>query len=270
MPAGNTSLQAYAPTNYTTMVASTYKADIDSNSSIVGNPAAALTVYPNSPAALSVLVDTGFTFVETGTGMVLQNGGGPTTVTVTAPGSNSWYVVIYYDTLANTCGATTGASGVSPTIQLPEHVRQIPLAAVLVANGQLTVVATNITDLRSWVRGPLCTSPSAYSTSGTINCFGATSVVATTSFTGAGCTVTLSNLMAGVPVFIRVANTNASTQTLKLAATSPAAVAYAILVQNSADASIDMVATGVSLLTGAARVFILNAPAVATLTGPML
>jgi hypothetical protein len=251
MPLGNQSLQPWTPTIYTSMVASTYKANIDGNSSVGGNPCGMLYVYPNSPAALNVLVDQAFNLGGSGNAnpFLLNGAASPITVALTAPGSNSYYGTIYWDLTTNTAGVVYGATGVSPTPILPDQAWRIPIALVLLTAGQATVAASNIYDVRDiFTFCPLTFLNSAVSTTTlTVNCQGATSMSIDIGFTGAGLTLTLSNLQAGVPICMLIKNSNAGTQTFKMVATTPGGVAYSINAKFAA--IVDMVAVGASMTT---------------------
>jgi hypothetical protein len=148
MPQGSQSNIPYEASNYTAMApGNVYKGAIDANAaiaSIVGQQ----YVYQNSPAALSVLVDQAFLLNIAGGGIADQRTMAPAVVTLVAPALNSYYAVIYWDTVANTVGVVYGASGVSPTIPSPDSWKQIPLAAVLITAGQTSITSSNIADLR--------------------------------------------------------------------------------------------------------------------------
>ena len=96
MPAGNQSLVPWTPTVYTAMVASAYKADIDANSSIAGNPGGSFYVYPGSGMTLNVDAQ-GYTFRQAGQSnpFVIAGNVSQSTIVLTAPGSNSYYACVY-------------------------------------------------------------------------------------------------------------------------------------------------------------------------------
>jgi hypothetical protein len=250
MPIGNQSLQSWISTIYTSMVASTYKANIDSDLSIASNTAGALYVIPNNPAGLSVLVDPAFNLPQIGAASpYLFNGAAsPIPVTLTAPGSNSYYACIYWDLTTNTAGVVYGATGVSPTPVIPDQTWRVPLAQVLLTTGQVTVTASNISDVRSWVPEPPFSSfnTGISATSLTVNCQGAAAVMVFLNFTGAGMTITFSNLRIGVPINLYFENANASTQTIKMAATTPSGAAYTSILSKFGGAVVNMITTGVS------------------------
>jgi hypothetical protein len=234
MPIGAQSLQSYIATIYTSMVASTYKANIDSDLSIVSNPAGTNYVYPNNPVGLSVLVDPAFNLPQLGvTAPILLNGAAsPVTVTLVAPGSNSYYACIYWDLSTSTAGVVYGTSGASPTPMLPDNLWRVPLAFVLLTTGQVTVVASNISDARigllgGGMGGSLNSSLGTISTNTAVNCNGANVVHVVLSFTAA-VTVTLNNLRYGAPVQITATNTSAGALNFKLLANTPSGVAITV------------------------------------------
>jgi hypothetical protein len=255
MPAGKQSLQSYIPSVFTTQSAVAYKANLDSNSSIVGNPAGMFYVYPTSPASLLVNIDVGFTYMQQGTGLFLNNGGAPTTVALVAPGSNSYYGTIYYDSSAATFGVVYSATGVSPAPILPEIIYQIPLAVVLLTSTTTQIQATNITDVRMVAFTPFGRTPSL-SANTNYNVVGANRVDIALTMTAA-LTLTLTNLQMGVPVYVRAFNSTGGTLVLKIAATSPAGTAYVLL--NDASGA-NLTATGWGVTTMATKDFGLSNP----------
>ena len=251
------------------MAASTYKADLDGNSSIIGGPAGAMYVYPNSPAALSVLVDTAFNIPQQGIAapFLFNGAASPVTVTVVAPGSNSYYGCIYWDLSTQSAGVIYGPTSVTPVPTLPDLAWRTPLAFVLLTTGQATVQASNILDARSLKAfSPLSSvNNSIAATTLTVNCQNCTSVMVYVSFTGAGMTLTLSNLQVGIPVSMIAINSNAGTQTFKCSATAPSGTAYAISAKTAGGTLVGMGVTGISLVTGTATVFSGN-----SISGPSL
>jgi hypothetical protein len=93
MPIGNPSLQNFQASafNVDTNVG-IWKAKQDANSAIASNIAGATYVYQNSPAAMSVLVDPAFNLPLIGAigPYLLGSGTAPVTVSLVAPGSNSY------------------------------------------------------------------------------------------------------------------------------------------------------------------------------------
>jgi hypothetical protein len=149
MPSGNTSLLPWTPTNNASQTATQYKNSIDADSSIAGNVAGQLSVYPNTPVGLSVLVDTGFDFWSGSSGYIQQAGStSPATVTLTAPTTNPYWACIYYDPNANTCGVVYGAQATTPVPRFPETWAVWPLALIQLGVGQTTVSASQIRDIR--------------------------------------------------------------------------------------------------------------------------
>jgi hypothetical protein len=228
MPLGQQSLIPWSPTTYTSMVASTYKADIDANSSIAANVAGSLYVFPNSPAALNVLVDQAFNLQQTGaTGAFLLNGAASAlTVSLTAPGSNSYYATIYWNSLTNAAGVIYGASGVTPTPVLPDDAAFIPLALVLLTTGQATVVASNIFDVRDWMQPAPVRLSGSFSTNQTLNCNGASNVQVYITAT-ASLTINLTNLQLGIPISLFL-TAGATSPVIKVTASTPSGTAYVV------------------------------------------
>jgi hypothetical protein len=69
MPQGPQSLQPLMASNFGTDANSTvWKMKQDANGAVVSNRAGSLYVYPNTPLAMSVLVDVGFTIPSRGNG----------------------------------------------------------------------------------------------------------------------------------------------------------------------------------------------------------
>jgi hypothetical protein len=194
------------------MVASAYKADIDANSSIAANVAGSLYVTPNNPAALNVLVDKAFNLQQTGAaGAFLLNGAAsPVTVTLVAPGSNSYYATIYWNSLTNAPGVIYGASGVTPTSVLPDDAAFVPL----------------IFDVRDWMPPVPVRLSGSFSTNQTLNCNGASNVQVYITAT-ASLTINLTNLQLGIPVSLFLTS-GAAAPVLNMTASTPSGVAYGI------------------------------------------
>jgi hypothetical protein len=235
MPVGGPSSQPFEPSDYTSDNASVWKAKQDANSSIV-SPFGALYVYANSPAAMNVKVDVAAILAQAGFAAVpfLLNSGAPAvTVSLSAPGSNSYIATIYWDKQAQAPGVVYGASGVSPTPILPEKIWQVPLALVTIASTDTSVQPTAIQDCRQWQSGVTDLLSKQYAAGATANqtldCTGATEVdvdfLGWTSGSGT-VTLTLNNLRIGVRVHIYISNASGSTITFKVAATTPGGVAY--------------------------------------------
>ena len=251
------------------MAVSTYKADIDANSSIAGNSSGSFYVYPNNPAGMSVLVDPAFNVPQIGvTSPFLLNGAASAiTVALTAPGSVSYYGTIYWDLTTSTAGVIYGTTSVSPTPVLPDTLSRIPLALVLLTTGQVTVVASNIYDVRSWIpQNPLSLAPGSISGNTTVNCDGAMAVVYNVSCSGVNpITVTFSNLRIGASLRFSLTNTSGTTAVgLKLAATTPSGIAYSILTGNG----LNMGTSGMSIAVGLTRAIVLDSYPGPLLNGP--
>lgn len=265
MPAGNQSLQPLIPTVFTTMSATAYKGNIDSNSAVTGNPGGTFYVYPQTPASMSVNIDKGFTYSNIGAGLVLNNGAAAATVVLVAPGSNSYYGTIYYDTTANTFGVVYSASSATPSPVLPDQMHRVPLAVVLITSVTTTIQATNITDVR-WAQFlPWGMAPGTLSANTAYNVMGALRV--DINFTiGAAMTLTLNNLSEGAPVFIAATNTTGGALVFKMAATSPSGTAY-VITAVSAGTLVNMITTGSSITAGTSHCFnYMNVPTL-TLVG---
>jgi len=139
-----------------------------------------LYVYPNSPAALNVLVDQAFNLPQASArgAFLLNTAASSITVSLTAPGSNSYYASIYWDVTTNSARVIYGAMAVSPTPVLPDPAYPITLAVVLLTTGQSTVVATNISDVRSVLpQVPVMSYTATTGTSFSVNCKGADRVI---------------------------------------------------------------------------------------------
>jgi hypothetical protein len=270
MPAGNQSLQPFIPTVFTTQSATAYKGNLDSNSSIIGNPAASFYVYPQNPATMSVNVDVGFTYFKTGIGVALNNGAGSIPVALVAPGSNSYYATIYFDPTINNVGVVYSTTGASPTPILPELRCQIPLAVVLIPSTAVTIQATMITDVRGSVFasfGKIVTLAG----NTTYNVMGASDIQLIITYTAA-MTLTLTNLQMGVPVSIILFNSTGGALVFKIAATSPVGTAYAIL-GDSAGASTNLTTVGYNEPSAQVHPILLVNPATAggyQLQGPII
>lgn len=241
------------------MVASAYKASLDADSSIAANTVGSFYVYPNNPAGMSVLVDPAFNNPQVGSGatpIVFNGAAGASTVSLTAPGSNSYYACIYWDLYTSSAGVIYGATASSPTPIYPDQYWRIPLAFVLLTTGQSTVVASNIYDARTWIQAnkPLVLASGSLSANTSISCSGAAALSQTFSFGTAAITVTYSNLTIGVPVNINVQNFGAVTLTLKFAATTPSGGTYTVngkQAGTSATTYTNLGTTGWSFLAGA-------------------
>jgi hypothetical protein len=255
MPLGNTSTQFWTPTVFTSQIATTYKNNLDGDSSIAANVAGALYVYPNNPVAMNVLVDPGFNLPQVGasTPELLNGAATPVTVSVVAPGSNSYYACIYWDVTTSTAGVIYGASGASPTPLYPDNFWRIPLAFVLIASTDVTIVASKIYDARTWLPPrPLALYSSALSANTSFSC-GAASALYHYAIYSAAITITYNALPMGVPVSISVKNSQTSALVIKIAANIPAGTAYTAQTKEATGALgwTDMTATGISVPAGA-------------------
>jgi hypothetical protein len=261
MPIGAQSLQSYIATIYTSMVASTYKANIDGNSSIASNPAGALYVYPNNPVALNVLVDPAFNVPQLAAAdpYVLNGAASPVTVTLVAPGSNSYYACIFWDIQTAAAGVVYGASAVSPLRVLPDNIRQVPLAFVLLTTGQATVTATNISDVRSLLSvgyGAYSVSLGSVATNQTINADGASSVNVNVVITAA-ITITINNLRYGCTVTVICTNSTGGALVLKFAGTTPSGFSLPFngKLAGTSTGLVNLNATGLSIAAGTSYIF---------------
>lgn len=221
MPAGPNTTQSLQPTYFPVQGSLQLLGNLATNSSICGQTAGSLCVYPGT--GMVVEVDTGFTLFESGTGVLFQNGGSPVAVTLTAPGSNSYYATIYWDQTANTCGVVYGTSGVSPTPILPNFLTQIPLAVVLIPTGTSTITAAMITDIRKWWQfGHLDHSNASFGAGGdSLNCACATDIWLFEQITAAAGTLTLINLRWGTRINMIWFNNTAAAKTVFLVASTP-------------------------------------------------
>lgn len=86
----------------------------------------------------------------------------------------------------------------------------------------------------------------------TVACANAASVMVEINFTG-NVTLALSNLSVGIPVVVKATNSGGVAHTLEMSATTGGGIVYAISAKGSS--LVDMVATGVSMNSGATNVF---------------
>lgn len=230
MPIGTQSLVPYTQTIFTAVNGTQYKGAIDAATAIAGNSAGSLCVYPNSPAALSVLVDDAWNIPSVGSAaaFLLNAGSSANTVTVVVPGSNSYYGCVYWDAQANSPGVIYGPSAVSPVPVVPDQFWRIPLAFVLISSVQTTITATNILDARFWIN-PV--SLSVYvngTTNPTVNCNNASGVFITYNLPAATTTLNLSNLRIGIPVILNFANNSGANRSVSVTATAPSGATYSV------------------------------------------
>lgn len=253
MPIGNQSLVPYTPTVFTAVNGTQYKGQIDADTAISGNVSGSFFVYPNSPAGLSVLVDTSFNnpILAGASGFVANGAGAQITVAVTAPPNNSWYACVFWDLSTNTAGVINGVAAASPNPIKPLNLNQIELAQVLIATGQTSIIASNIFDVRTWLPAPpLIKALGTVGVSQTVNCNGASKILINLAIS-ASVGVTLTNLRAGSDVDIFVSATG--TFTFSLAAFSTNAATYTTIQGiNNAGAIVNLASTGVALSTAVA------------------
>jgi hypothetical protein len=260
MPAVNQSLVPYNPLgrpNYGD--GTSYTNSIDAALAVAGQIGGALAVVPNSPAAMSVLVDAGYNLPQIGgtTPLFLNAGSSPVSVSLAAPGSNSYYATIYWDLSTNAAGVVYGATGTSPTPIMPDNLWQIPLAIVLITSTTTSIAATAIKDIRTCVGGPLTKNLGTVTTNQTVNCYNATSVkVVVTVNTSFNVVLSLTNLRIGVPVYVRYNNTYSTALGLTIQATTPSGVSYSVsgftvgAASNLSGASVSVTAGTSCLLSG--------------------
>jgi hypothetical protein len=247
MPQGAQSLIPYNQTIFTAVNGTQYKGGIDADTSIAANIAGAFYVYPNSPAAMNVLVDPGYTYWQVGTGAVLNEAGSPVTVAIPAPGSGTYIATVYWDLITNTAGAVFSAIGGNPI--MPEQINQIPMAFVTVTSVTTSITAAIIQDCRSlaFCSAALQKAIGVVATNQTLNCSGARSVSASLSITTAvAISLTLTNLQVGVPVNIRFDNAQATSENFKVIASTPAGVAYSVIGKNPNSTSVNLTSIGMT------------------------
>lgn len=109
-----------------------------------------------------------------------------------------------------------------------------------VTGGAQTLVATNL--------GTITTNQ-------TVNCAGACAVHIKATIS-ASVTITLNNLIAGVPLSLIITSTG--TFTVKLSATDPSSVAYAMNSTNNSGTTVNLVSTGINLTSGMAIAIVGN------------
>ncbi len=233
-----------------------------------GNVSGPLLVYPNTPAALSVLVNPAFNLPQIGVAspFLLNAGATPVAVTLVAPGSNSYYATIYWDLTTSAPGVIYGATGISPTPMLPDSLTRIPIALVLLTFGQLTVVASNIYDVRTWVpENPLSLAGGLIAGNTTINCNGAMSVVYICTTNASTFTLTFINFRIGASLRLAVTNTSGTTAAgLRVAATTPSGVTYTVLTGNG----FNLATTTMSIAALLTRAILLDSCPGPQLNGP--
>lgn len=230
MPVATQSLVPYNQTIFTAVDGTTYKTQIDADTAIASNVVGMLYVYPNSPAGMSVLVDDAYNIQQvSSTNPILLNGGSsPNVVSVSAPGSNSYYATIFWNFSTSVPGVVFGASGVSPVPVLPDNWIQIPLALVLISSVTTSITAANIQDVRQWaVFKPATVSLGSVGTNQTVNCQYATSVKIVLSIS-ASLSLIMTNLRVGTHVSISVTNPTGGTLTFKILASAPSATSIPV------------------------------------------
>jgi hypothetical protein len=267
MPVGPASAQAFKGNpNFSVDNATVWKGNNDSNAAII-SPFGSLYVFPNNPAAMNVLVDVGANIPQAGFAapIFLNGSASPVTVSLAAPGSNSYYATIYWDQQAQAPGVVYGASGASPSPILPDTLSQIPLALVLIASTDTTIQPAAITDVRSWLHRSTVpkVQGGTLSANTSLECNGLLLVQWDFSY-NAAITVTLNNLRIGAEVRIVASNTSGSTQNLKIAANAPSGAAYSVSgkVAGVAGGASNLTTTGVNIAASAA--YLLHGPAFAT------
>jgi hypothetical protein len=97
---------------------------------------------------MSVLVDVGYNYSKVGTGIINNGSASPQVVSLVAPGFNSYYATIYWDTVNATAGVSYGVPLITPAPYLPDDITLVPLAFVLIGNGTTSITASNVTDIR--------------------------------------------------------------------------------------------------------------------------
>lgn len=249
MPAVNQSLIPYYPLgrpNYGD--GTSYTNSMDASLAIGGQLAGALAVVPNSPAGMSVLVDTGFTFISTGGAIHNHNGSSPTVVSLAAPGSNSYYAIIYYNELFDSCGVVYGVSSATPIPILPDNVYQKPLAYIVIPSTATSITATMIKDLREMsFSKTLISQLGTLGTDYTLECFGAR-VVYIGLIISANISLTLNHLAAGAIVNISLASTGSFT--LRVGVLLPSGTAITVQGISTSGSATDLGTTGVAITSG--------------------
>jgi hypothetical protein len=232
MPAVNQSLVPYNPLgrpNYGD--GTSYTNSIDAALAVGGQISGAYAVVPNSPAAMSVLVDGGYNSIVDSLGVYIQAGGPPTAVALVAPGTNSRYSTIYYDKSANTYGVVNGVSGVSPVPICTSTVAQIPLALVLVPSTATSITATMIYDIRNMLSRSIERSI-ILSTTISIDCQWTAAIDVFAQVTAAA-SIILSNLRDGTRISCHWFNNTGGVLSIGLQGSQPNGTVYTCLGQTA-------------------------------------
>ena len=218
-------------------------------------PASQFTVSPGP--GLSVNISTVGTLLVVGSSLVAGSST-PVNLPLTAPGANTYYATIYYDTNANAFGAAYSVPSGSPVLTqaiMPDFISLIPVAVIPIAAGATSVSSASILDLRQNQYGVLYTN-TTYTGNATINCFGAREVVIFAStVSNSPETFTFNNLQVGAKIYFRYANTSGGSNLLKFAGKTPSGTTYTSGFTVFDSGALDMVATGVSVPTGKTLMF---------------
>jgi hypothetical protein len=232
MPIGSQSLNPYTPTNFAAVNGTQYKGQLDAATAIAANPAGSLYVYPNSPAAMNVLVDGAFNLPLLGqvSPFAFFGANAPSVVSIPAPGSNSYYACVYFDILLGTTGVVFGASSATPGLRVPNALWQVPLAFVNVTAGQTSIGAANIFDARSWVQpGAISYNLGTVAVNTAVNCQNASLVSVRAGFSNAaGFLLTLVNVRNGCNINVFLQNATGGSNSSLVQALMPDGTAFVV------------------------------------------
>jgi hypothetical protein len=130
--------------NYTAQDSATYKANIDTDISVLAIVAAMFAPHAQDSPNMTARIDAGSILAN---GAVVSQSA-QNTGTITAPVSNPRYDLIVIDALTAAISVVTGTEAVSPSLPaIPNN--KIPIAQISLSVGQSSIINANITDLRT-------------------------------------------------------------------------------------------------------------------------
>jgi hypothetical protein len=147
---GTNPIGSWLLTIFSSMLGSTWKAQIDANFSVAQRFTDSFAPHPASPAALSVIVDAGFLVGVSpgGTSSVTEVAQQTVTITAAPASPNNRIDLIVVDDATGNASAIAGTPASSPVAPaLTPGKKQ--LAQISVPNGTTAIAGSNITDLRA-------------------------------------------------------------------------------------------------------------------------
>ncbi|MEN6375558.1 MAG: hypothetical protein ABFD75_12390 [Smithella sp.] len=146
----------FTQSNFTTQDSATYKAAIDGDISVMARISAMYAPHAKDTPDMAILVDAGSFLYNN----AIVSNAQQTTATITAPSSNPRIDLVVIDSYTGVVSVITGAEAASPS---PPALTsgKTPIAQIALSVGQVSILNSNITDVRVGMGGSAPIDPVA-------------------------------------------------------------------------------------------------------------